>query len=565
MKPTAAAGPALKVMRARPPRTTPEAMAAATLRGGGSAGSGGAGGCSRSAARAARSAGGRGADRRPAAARKERSRDAGGSGGESRSSTTSDSLLDPSWSSPAAGASAGSCGPGGTGSSRPTAGRTAVAGPSSSVHGVAAPPARSSQASSASSSQASSLRRSPAVPLAPPGRSNTHGWRSEPAAPSPPASPCPASIEGSNPPSWASQSASSSRQVGARRVAKGSERSSADEPDRTDGTSPVGGSVQCGSGGTTKPWADPWSGAASSVGGGSAPPVTRPAGCAPTIRTCPLRYPVCSRSSWSSLAICSPSDLQELPLFVAEQLIDHADLAVGQLLQFLLDPLQLVGGERALFLQALELVAGCPAEVPNRDPPLFGLVPHHLHQLPAALLGEGREGQPDHGAVVGRVDAQVRSADRPLDGAERALVVGRDDQQHRVGDAEAGQLAQRRLGPVVVDHDRLDERRRGPAGAHRGELALGVLHRLGHLLSGLLEHDLAELFGHRTSVPICSPLRARRRFPAGIRSNTLMGRPLSLQKVTAVRSITRRSLATMSMKEISSKRVALGSRRGSAL
>ena len=40
--------------------------------------------------------------------------------------------------------------------------------------------------------------------------------------------------------------------------------------------------------------------------------------------------------------------------------------------------------------------------------------------------------------------------------------------------------------------------------------------------------------------------------PGSIRSNTRMGRPLSMQKVMAVRSMTRRSFATTSMKETSS-------------
>ena len=53
--------------------------------------------------------------------------------------------------------------------------------------------------------------------------------------------------------------------------------------------------------------------------------------------------------------------------------------------------------------------------------------------------------------------------------------------------------------------------------------------------------------------------------PGPIRSNTRIGRPLSLQKVMAVRSMTRRSLATTSMNDTSSYRVAVGSSRGSAV
>src|SRR5208282_4999412 len=102
---------------------------------------------------------------------------------------------------------------------------------------------------------------------------------------------------------------------------------------------------------------------------------------------------------------------------------------------------------------------------------------------------------------------------------------------------------------VVVHDERLHQRRRGPPGAHIAELGPDVVDGLAHLLPGFLQHQAGELLvHHRTSVPIRSPASARRRLPGPIRSNTRMGRLLSLQKVMAVRSITRRSLATTSMK-----------------
>ena len=45
----------------------------------------------------------------------------------------------------------------------------------------------------------------------------------------------------------------------------------------------------------------------------------------------------------------------------------------------------------AVVLEPLELVAGRPTEVAHRHPALLGLVPDHLHQVLAPLLGERRE------------------------------------------------------------------------------------------------------------------------------------------------------------------------------
>src|SRR5579875_2136344 len=260
------------------------------------------------------------------------------------------------------------------------------------------------------------------------------------------------------------------------------------------------------------------------------------------------------------------SDLEQLLLLVREKLVDCRHLLVGDLLDLLLDPLELVGGQRSVLLQRLQLVAGGTAEVADGDAPFLCLVPDHLHELLAPLLGQRREREPDDGPVVGRVDAEVRPLDRLLDRGKRALVVGGNHEKHRVGDREAGDLPQGSRGSVVVDREVLDERRGGPPRAHGGELPPDVLDGLRHLLPGLLYDHGGEVVVHqRTSVPIRSPPSARRRFPGTIRSNTRIGRWLSLQNVIAVRSMTRRSLAITSMNDTSSKRVAEGSSRGSAL
>ena len=90
------------------------------------------------------------------------------------------------------------------------------------------------------------------------------------------------------------------------------------------------------------------------------------------------------------------------------------------------------------------------------------------------------------------VDAEVAVADGLLDGAERGAVVRLDEQLAGLGHLEAGELLQRHGRAVVLDQQLLDERGRGPAGAHRRELALHVLDGLLHLVDGVEER----FFGH---------------------------------------------------------------------
>ena len=57
-----------------------------------------------------------------------------------------------------------------------------------------------------------------------------------------------------------------------------------------------------------------------------------------------------------------------------------------------------------------------------------------------ALLGELRHGQADHLAVVRRCQAEVGLEDRALDLLDRALVVGLDREQPRLGHADLREL-----------------------------------------------------------------------------------------------------------------------------
>src|SRR5262245_34107083 len=115
------------------------------------------------------------------------------------------------------------------------------------------------------------------------------------------------------------------------------------------------------------------------------------------------------------------SDLEQLLLLVLEGLVHLVFLLVGELVELLLRPVEVVGGNVPVLLQSLEIVAGRPPRVPDGDPAVLGHALHHPHQLLAPLLGEGREVEPDDVAVVAGGQPEVGLLDRLLDGAHRRL------------------------------------------------------------------------------------------------------------------------------------------------
>ena len=85
---------------------------------------------------------------------------------------------------------------------------------------------------------------------------------------------------------------------------------------------------------------------------------------------------------------------------MALDLVDLRDVLVGELLKLLLGSLQLIFRDRALALKLLQLVLRVAADVPDGNASLLGAMVDLLDELLAALLGERREGEADHAAVV---------------------------------------------------------------------------------------------------------------------------------------------------------------------
>src|ERR1700724_2276549 len=100
------------------------------------------------------------------------------------------------------------------------------------------------------------------------------------------------------------------------------------------------------------------------------------------------------RELFSTRGAGRSSDLHHLGFFRPRDVLDAADVGVGDLLQALQRPFCLVLGDLALLLHPLHPVDLVAADVADRDARLLGFLPDHLHVVPPALLGEGRDGNP---------------------------------------------------------------------------------------------------------------------------------------------------------------------------
>ena len=120
------------------------------------------------------------------------------------------------------------------------------------------------------------------------------------------------------------------------------------------------------------------------------------------------------------------------------------------------------------------------------------------YSLRRSLVSSGN-GDPDDVAVVGGIGAHLGVAQGAFDVAQGRLVVRGDEDGAGVRDREGGQLLQRRRGAVVLDHDLVVQARRGAAGPDRGEVFLGYLNCLVHLVpgfeQGFFDHGLSSEIG----------------------------------------------------------------------
>src|SRR5437879_2118963 len=248
-------------------------------------------------------------------------------------------------------------------------------------------------------------------------------------------------------------------------------------------------------------------------------------------------FPSMMMAMWRGTAPCrlmrarrsgATLDLHDLGFLGLHRRIDEPQVIVVHLLLVLGDVLGLLDPADRL-----------GARVADRDAPLLGELVDDLDQLFAALLGERRDGDADDVAVVGGREAEVGREDRFLDRLEEALVPRLHGQELRLGRRHGADLVERHLAAVRFDLHQIEQRRRGPAGAHCGEFALHGLHGFVHQLLRVSDVVLQRGPGrHWTMVPTRSPATTLAVAPGWLMLNTTMGWLFSWHSPKALASIT---------------------------
>src|SRR5581483_3373424 len=215
------------------------------------------------------------------------------------------------------------------------------------------------------------------------------------------------------------------------------------------------------------------------------------------------------------------SYFHHLGLFVLQELVDLLRVLVRQLLHPLFGPMLVVGTDVPAVDEVLQVTHRVTPDLPDGDTMLLRETANHLDEVLPPLLGQLRDRKPDELAVVRRRQSEVRLLNRLLDGADRAGVERLDGEHPRFRDADGSQLLERRLRPVVVDLDAVEQRCRRAARPDGVELRPRMLDRLDHPRLGVLDQlvDRCHLFDAPSyvvsmTVPTFSPATTRSMFPS---------------------------------------------------
>ena len=132
-------------------------------------------------------------------------------------------------------------------------------------------------------------------------------------------------------------------------------------------------------------------------------------------------------------------------------------MLVGDALELLQLTARLVCPDRAGMLFLLELFRVLAAETSDLNPCLLHPLVDLLDQILAALLGQGRDVEPDGRAVVVRDETDIALENRLLDRTKDATVPGLDHDLVSLGNADAGQPVESRRRAVVLNDEALHE------------------------------------------------------------------------------------------------------------
>ena len=155
--------------------------------------------------------------------------------------------------------------------------------------------------------------------------------------------------------------------------------------------------------------------------------------------------------------------------------------------------LLVVLGNRVILEQFLENVETVAAHVAHGDARLLGVFMRDLDEFLAALLVQFRHANAQNLPFHRRLKAQIRVANRLVDGDDERLVPDLHREQPRLRHADRGDLIERRDLPISVDMNRIEQARRGASGAQAAEL---VLERRERALHAALQIRKIESFRH---------------------------------------------------------------------
>src|SRR5437879_2419078 len=247
------------------------------------------------------------------------------------------------------------------------------------------------------------------------------------------------------------------------------------------------------------------------------------------------------RSSWTATgeeSVRRASDFHDLRFFRLDRRVHRLEMLVVRLLHFFLGVLLIV--RRDVF-GLLDPVHRVGARMTDRDAAFLGELVNDFHQLFAAFLGQGRNGDADEVAIVRRRESQIGCENHLLEGLQQTSVPRLHGEELRFRRGNSRDLRQGHLVPVRLDAHQIEQGGGRFARPHRRELPL-------HRFDGLIHH-LLRMFdvicegaswgrSHWTIVPTRSPVRTRAVAPGWLMLNTTMGSLFSLHNPNALASIT---------------------------
>jgi len=158
-----------------------------------------------------------------------------------------------------------------------------------------------------------------------------------------------------------------------------------------------------------------------------------------------------------------------------------------EVVEELLQPAVLVLPKASVLLLCIEFLSRLAPDVAQGDLRLLGTLPHELHEFVPAFFGQARDLDPDHLAVILRVETEAGPEHGPLDRRDLRAVERANYDQVRIRRHDVRHVLQGRGGPVVLHGHRFHQRWTGSPGVNLGEPTLQHLQCLRHVLASILQ------------------------------------------------------------------------------